>query len=241
MAHQINGIGHVTLTASDLDEARRAFRKLGFADSETGAGGIDIPLGPQRLRLGAGGRSPALWSGLGLAVRDMAIARASLEDAGVILPAGSADGSVALPPDATAGLPVFLMPATASTLPAPANGGLRIQSVTAVLAKPESAIPVFSRLFGPASCTPTDEMVTVHTGSGLLFLVTPGGFDDLHPSVDIRLPAAPALAVVTVGVRAITATAACLAGQKVIAKAWGDHLAVRAEDGLGIGLEFAEG
>jgi catechol 2,3-dioxygenase-like lactoylglutathione lyase family enzyme len=233
LAHQISGIGHVTLATSNLAEACRAFQRLGFAGGE-------FRLGSQALRLTAGGRCPASLTGLGLATRDMAATRASLAAVGIELPAPAADGTVALPLEASGGLPTVLVPVTAATDQPSANGSFRIQSVTAILAKPESVIAAFNTLFGPASCTPTDEMVTVHTGAGLLFLVTPGGFDDLHPSVDIGLPGAPALAVVTVGVRAITATAACLAAQKVSAKAWGDHLAVRGDDCLGIGLEFAE-
>jgi hypothetical protein len=120
------------------------------------------------------------------------------------------------------------------------NTAQGIVSTSLILDNPEAAIPSFNKLFGPAACTPTDTLVTVHTGHGLIFLATAEGFDDLHPSLDVRLPPPPAMAVLTIGVADIDKAAAVLAANGVVTERRGGHLGVPAEDVFGIGLEFVE-
>ncbi len=120
------------------------------------------------------------------------------------------------------------------------NTALGIVSLSVVLDNPEAAISSYNRLFGPAACTPTDAVVTVHTGHGLIFLVTADGFDDLHPSLAVRLPQPPAMAVLTIGVADLAKAAAVLAANGVAAARRGGHLGIPQDEALGIGLEFVE-
>jgi catechol 2,3-dioxygenase-like lactoylglutathione lyase family enzyme len=120
------------------------------------------------------------------------------------------------------------------------NTAMGIVSLSVVLDNPETAINSYNRLFGPAACTPTDSLVTVHTGHGLIFLVTADGFDDLHPSLAVRLPPPPAMAVLTIGVADLAKAAAVLAANGVAAVRRGGHLGIPEEEALGIGLEFVE-
>lgn len=112
-----------------------------------------------------------------------------------------------LPPEATPGMPAWLCRhLTPEALRRPgwldhANGASGIASVTAVLADPPAAVTAWERVFGAASATLTDEMVTVHTGHGTVFLTQPQDLDMLHPAADEGgLPAPPALVVLSLTV-----------------------------------------
>lgn len=216
--------------------------------------------GSQHLRQALDG-CPGKLLGIGLGSRDIHASCESLHRAQVDLPPSGqwirrlshADGTeagsvsvVALSEGLTPGLSVELCHASEPEVvrrpewrehPNTARG---IISLSVVLDNPEAAIPGYNRLFGPAACTPTDALVTVHTGHGLIFLVTDDGFDDLHPSLDIRLPPPPAMAVLTIGVADLTKAAEVLAANGVAAERRGGHLGVPAGDALGIGLEFVE-
>jgi hypothetical protein len=197
--------------------------------------------------------------GVGLGSRDLQASSESLRSKGVALqppagrsrilagPAGSEDrldSTVDLPADLMPGLPAYLCQSFAGdgvrrpewqSHPNTAQG---IVSLSLILDNPEAAIAGYNRIFGPAASTPTDSLVTVHTGHGLIFLVTADGFDDLHPSLDIHLPVPPAMAVLTIGVTSLAKAAEVLAANGVAAERRGGHLGVPAEDALGIGLEF---
>ncbi|MDR3438489.1 hypothetical protein [Telmatospirillum sp.] len=241
MAHQITGIDHLRLAVGSLDAAGQAFARLGFSVGSPAG----FSVGPYQIELvaetGLGGVAKVI--DLGLGCRDLDASRESLRRCGIetVPPQSPENPAVRLSADLTSGVPASLGRQQDRTdIPQHPNSAGKLVSVTALLDDPDGAVSGFSRLFGPASCTPTDETVTVYTGNSLLFLVTSGGFDDLHPSLDIRLPPAPAIVVLTIGVRDITQTAAVLAAQGVAVKRWGGHLAVPAKDALGIGLEFVE-
>ena len=72
-----------------------------------------------------------------------------------------------------------------------------------------------NKVFGPAASTPTDEIVTVHSGHGLIYLVTPDSFGDLHPDLDLVLPSPPAMVLLSIGVNDIARTVAVLAANGV--------------------------
>ena len=200
-------------------------------------------------------------TGVGLASRDLqascdSLRRADLDvsqpshHACVLLDSGETEecfcSLAALPDGHPPGMPAFLCHhpkfdiVRRSQWQDHPNTAKGIVSLTVLLENPEAAISDYNRLFGPAASTPTDETVTVHTGHGLIFLVTAGGFDDLHPSLDVRLPAPPAMAVLTIGVADIGKTAKILAENGVPSRLRGGHLGIPAQDVLGIGLEFVE-
>lgn len=151
-----------------------------------------------------------------------------------------------LPADALPGLPSFLcqhltpeLLRRSGWLDHP-NGADGIISLTVLVDNPESLMGDYNRVFGPAASTPTDEMVTVHSGRSLLYLVSPDGFDHLHPELDFALPTAPALVVLSVGVPDLGRTEALLNANGVRARRKGGHLGVSPVDALGIGLEFVQ-
>jgi hypothetical protein len=151
---------------------------------------------------------------------------------------------VQLPADAMPGVPAFLCQhLTPDVIRRPAwlnhaNGARGILSVTVVVEQPAALMAAYDRIFGPASSTPTDDMVTVHTGGGLLFLVTPDGFGQLHPEFDTPPPAPPALVAIEVAVDDIAATERLLIANGVAFNKMGDHLAVPPADAAGFCLEF---
>lgn len=239
MAHQITGIARLRLAVGDPESADRLFRKLGF-QVDSGAGDSGVRLGAQSVCWGLPAE-PEQNPVLGIGSRDRAATLASIAAAGAPL-APDAGKMTPLPEDLTAGLPFLIddLGAAEGDGADHDNTACRLVSVTAVIGRPEAAMPGLSRLFGPAACTPTDEMVTVRTGNALLFLVTAGGFDDLHPSIDIVLPAPPAIVAATFGVRSIARVSAWLAEQGMTARAWGGHLCLSSRDCPGIGMEFVE-
>jgi hypothetical protein len=120
------------------------------------------------------------------------------------------------------------------------NGATSLVSLTAVLDHPETFMAEFNRVFGPAASTPTDDMVTVHTGRGLIYLVNPEGFEQLHPSLHMTIPQPPALVAATVGVADLDRTAAWLRQNGVRVTRKGNTLGIDAVHTSGMGLEFVE-
>ncbi len=153
---------------------------------------------------------------------------------------------VDLAAETTPGLPVFLCQhLTPELLRRPAwldhaNGASSLMSVTVVIDHPEAAMPEYNRLFGPAASTPTDEMVTVHSGRGLIYLVTADGFDLLHPELDLVLSDPPALVAMSIGVADLDRTAGWLDSNGIEVSRKGGHLGIDAAEVFGIGLEFVQ-
>jgi hypothetical protein len=216
--------------------------------------------GAQRVDAHVNGQGEGLM-GIALGSRDAALSSASLREAGVAAapPASlsrslmAPDGEVTprfntvdLPKETLPGLPAFLCQhLTPGLLRRPEwmshpNGASSIVSLTVLIERPETKMGHYNRLLGPAASTPTDEMVTVHSGRGLIFLVTPEGFDDLHPNIEITLPPPPAVVVLTLGVADLGQTLAVLKAKGVGADLRGGQLTVDPADALGIGLEFVE-
>lgn len=215
----------------------------------------------RRLRRLLGDR-PGKLMGVGLGSRDIQASYESLRRAQVDLPPPNRQTRLLVGPDGTEDCPGWLAMLSEALTPglsvdlcqdaAPdslrrpewrdhPNTARGIVSLSVLLDNPEAAVAGYNRLFGPAACTPTDDVITVHTGHGLIFLVTADGFDDLHPSLDVRLPSPPAMVVLTIGVADLAKAAAVLAANGVAAERRGAHLGISAEDALGIGLEFVEG
>ncbi len=264
MAHQITGVDHLSFAVSDSAVARQAFARLGFfvspplVDDASGTLTQCVAFAADHLELsgpagpGPGSRHLLRMPGLGLGSRDIQASYESLRRAGIDLRPPAPRTPSLVHPDSVLALPEDLLPGLPAVLCRSSDGLRRpewrehpntargIVSLSLLLDDPEAAIGDYNRLFGPAASTPTDTMVTVHTGHGLIFLVTPDGFDDLHPSLDLRLPPPPAMVVLTVGVADLARAAAVLAANGVSAERRGGHLGVPAADAPGIGLEFVE-
>lgn len=122
-----------------------------------------------------------------------------------------------MPPETTPGIASFLCQhLTPEKLRRPgwtthANGATGVISVTALMAEPLELMPAWDRLIGPAAATATDELVTVHTRHGLVFLCRPDDLGQLHPEAeDEDFAAAPALAALTLRIRDAEAAASAL-------------------------------
>lgn len=217
-------------------------------------------VGADRVRAHLAARGEGLM-GVALGSRDAAQSCESLNRAGVAAGRPSAlsrllaapEGELAprftvvdLPAAATPGLPAFLCQhLTPELLRRPEwlahpNGATGIISLTVVVERPEALMADYDRVFGPAASTPTDEMVTVHSGRGLLFLVTPDGFDHLHPDMELELPPPPALVALSIAVDDLGRAQALLTANGVRCVRKGAHLEVDPAEALGIGLEFVE-
>ena len=153
---------------------------------------------------------------------------------------------VVMPPETLPGLfAAFVQQLTPELTRSPTwlahpNGAHSLLSATVVVENPIAQIQVYDRLFGPASSTPTDDMVTVRTGNGLLFLVTADDFDHLHPDLDIDLDRTPGLAALTIGVADINKTAEVLKANGVRFRHRGEQIAIAAAESCGIGLELVQ-
>lgn len=122
-----------------------------------------------------------------------------------------------LPPETTPGIASFLCQhLTPEKLRRPgwtehANGATGMLSVTALMAEPLELMPAWDRLIGPAASTATDELVTVHTRHGMVFLCNPDDIGQLHPEADEEdLPPAPAMVALTLRVKSAEAAARTL-------------------------------
>jgi catechol 2,3-dioxygenase-like lactoylglutathione lyase family enzyme len=121
-----------------------------------------------------------------------------------------------------------------------ANGTVRIASVTAVVDEPVALMPAWDRVLGPASTTPTDELVAVHSGRGLIFLASPDDFSQLHPEAEGDEPPAPPALSALVLVVGDTAKAARLLDDADIefSRDTAGTIRVPPTEALGIYLEF---
>lgn len=187
-------------------------------------------------------KSQVLLSKAGVAVGPVrALSREKATPAG---PVTLRFSTVTLPEDALPGFPALLCQhhstphlRLAAELAHP-NGARSLSSVTAIVASPDGLTTAYDRVFGPLSATPTDDMVTVHAGRSLLFLVTPDGFDHLHPQIDMKQPAPPAVAAITIAVADLDATAALLKARGVPFRRQGPHVVPAVAEELGVGIEF---
>ncbi len=260
MAHQLTGIDHVVLRVPDPEAARETYRRMGFtptavsdaAESEDVSDVLMFPRSHIALAPGDIGAGE-----IGLSSLDIVASMRSLGAAGFRIPPASRYGrsvegggghagyfglKAPLPDDSLPGISAVLCQKDAAPAewPRHPNGATGIVSLTVVVDDPEALIPRYNRLFGPAASTPTDDIVTVHTGRGLIYLVHAERFDDLHPSLDLALPGRPSILVLTVAVEDLGRTAALLAAAGVHAALRGDHLGVRLADELNFGVEFVE-
>lgn len=259
MAHFLGGIDHVILRSADPIAAAAAWRQLGFAVTE----GHDAAGDAQNLVLLPGAHltlaGGASGDAVGLICTGMEAARVSLGEAGFAPGPVARSVETAGLGERTAELPARFSWLPQDSLPGVAyllceresdprgpdlvlhpNGVETIFSLTLVIDRPESQMTDFNRLFGPAASTPTDDMVTVHTGRGLIYLVSPDRFDDLHPSLDLAVDGMPSLRVVTFGVADLARTERAIAGQGVHVLRRGDHLGVHLPALAGLGVEFVE-
>jgi catechol 2,3-dioxygenase-like lactoylglutathione lyase family enzyme len=84
-----------------------------------------------------------------------------------------------------------------------ANGALGIAAITVVVDDPEPLLEPYEQLFGPGSCTPTDDILTIFTGHGQLTFVTPDDLNLIYPDVVIEETAqTPFIAGASLKVRA---------------------------------------
>jgi hypothetical protein len=216
MAHSLSGIDQVVWGVADLAAAEAVLARLGFAPSLRFAqGGLKLALAP-----------PAGLCGITLGSRDLTASRAALGLEDDILPA-----------EATPGLRVGLRQAETLADIHP-NTVIGIASVTLVVAQPERLIPAYDRLFGLFACTPTDEMVTVHTGQGMLFLVTQDSFDHLHPQLISAIPEPPSIAALSLTVADLAIAESVLTANRVKFRRGPDTLAIDPSEVFGIGVEF---
>ncbi len=254
-------LGFIPSPAGSHPEWGTANRCLMFARdyvellAATGAGA-----GAERVRAHLAARGEGMM-GVALGSRDATRSAESLNRAGVAAGRPTAlsrqlDGPegevtprftvVDLPPEATPGLPAFLCQhLTPELLRRPEwlahpNGAIGIVSLTVLVEQPEALMGIYDKVFGPGAATPTDEMVTVHSGRGLLFLVTADGFDHLHPDMVMDLPSPPALVALSIAVEDLDLAHGLLKANGVRCVRKGGHLEVDPAEVLGIGLEFVE-
>lgn len=91
------------------------------------------------------------------------------------------------------------------------NTACGIASVTAIVDEPPALTAAWDVVFGPHAATLTDETVTVHTGSGLIYLTRPDELTQLHPEAELdELPPPPALVALAVRVADTDRAAAVL-------------------------------
>lgn len=123
-----------------------------------------------------------------------------------------------------------------------ANCATGIISVTALMAEPQELMPAWDRLIGPGASTTTDELVTVHTRHGLVFLCRPDDLGLLHPEAeDEGFPPAPALVALTLRVKdaGIAAQALKTAGIPYDRDRQG-KVVIAPEDACGVLIELQE-
>ena len=123
-----------------------------------------------------------------------------------------------------------------------ANGATGIVSVTALMAEPLELMPAWDRLIGPAATTATDELVTVHTRHGMVFLCRPDDLGQMHPEAeDEEFPPPPILAALTLRISDAEAAAQAL---KVAGIAFErdrqGKVVVYPEDACGVLIELQE-
>ncbi|BAE52780.1 VOC family protein [Paramagnetospirillum magneticum] len=153
-----------------------------------------------------------------------------------------------LPPETTPGIASFLCQhLTPEKLRRPgwtehANSATGMLSVTALMAEPLELMPAWDRLIGPAAATATDELVTVHTRHGMIFLCMPDDIGQLHPEADEEdLPPAPAMVALTLRItdRAAAVRALQAAGIAYERDRQG-KVVIAPEDACGVLIELLE-
>ncbi|OIQ92389.1 glyoxalase-like domain protein [mine drainage metagenome] len=245
MPHPAPHLDGLILAVADADAAAALFTRLGFAvTARQGYGEILFAAGRLLLVPAADGRTRL--AAVDLAAADPALVAASLAAAGVgpgpARPGPDGAPRFELPAAAAPGLNARLAARRAAAMvPAHDNGVSGLASLTLLLERPEEAMPAYDRLFGAFAATPTDDMVTVHGGGPLLFLVDEDGFDHLHANLAIRLPPAPALAAAAFAVPDLEALAARLTAAGFTPRRAGPTLSLPPEQMLGLGLEFVQG
>ncbi|KIL99719.1 hypothetical protein CCC_03891 [Paramagnetospirillum magnetotacticum MS-1] len=179
-------------------------------------------------------------------------ARLGLEPPGDL--SRSIEGDVArfkagiLPPETTPGIASFLCQhLTPEKLRRPgwtehANTALGIVSVTALMAEPLDLMPAWDRLIGPAAATATDELVTVHSRSGMVFLCRPDDIGQMHPEAeDEDLPTAPAMVALTLRVKNTAAVAQALKAAGIpYERDRQGKVVIAPEDACGVLIELQE-
>lgn len=220
MPYDLIGFASVTIGVEDVGAAARQFSLLGFTVRPLENAEAEIALGNARLLLSQA--APAGLSRVGLTSRNPAASRNAL------------GAQIDAP-----GLEVELLDAAAvSPASLHANGAVALASLTAVVENPEAAMPAYDRLFGAFAATPTDDMVTVHGCGPMLFLVNEDGFDHLHSNLKNRIPAAPALAALSLGVADLDGAEAHLREAGVGISRHGPSLSIVPSACFGLGLEL---
>lgn len=202
--------------------------------------------------------------GLGIAFRteDAARAQTVLREAGLtsepvrrlgrVLEAD--EGEIALSfdnlhlnPDATPGLRAFLCQhlqpdvMRRSEWLTHANGAVGMASITVVVPNVALVVDAYTRLFGESAVIPTDQVIAVHTGAGVIMFSSPSDVYALHPELEeekIREDAS--LVAVQISVDSLDKTVQALdaGGVAYESQANGD-IVVEPDQACGVLLEFS--
>ncbi len=123
------------------------------------------------------------------------------------------------------------------------NGAAGLVSVTAVVDEPERHTLAYERVFGPGTVTPTDDVITVHSRAGLIFLSRPDDIDQLHTDIDMDdPPEAPSMVVLTLRVADADAAAALLKQRGVyFTRDMDGTVRIPADETTGVHLELVRG
>ncbi len=244
MAQTAPRLDGLILAVADRAAAAALFARLGFTVTEHPDFG-EILFAEGRLLLVTAADGGNRLAAVDLAAADPALVAAALAVAGVgpgpARPGPDGAPRFELPAEAAPGLFARLS-ARRGAAPgaAHANGVTGLASLTVLLERPEEAMPAYDRLFGAFAATPTDDMVTVHGGGPLLFLVNEDGFDHLHANLTVRLPKPPALAAAAFAVPDLEAVAALLRAAGFTPRRAGPTLSLADGDLPGLGLEFVQ-
>jgi hypothetical protein len=264
----VTGIDHVRLAVDDLDAARIAWTRLGFAlaphGTHLGRGTSDDAILCERsaIRLVASppsarfSRSAVIW-----AVEDMVAAEVALRELGLPfappyevarqseLPAASIVERFAvlnLPPAATpsmAGALCRSLPPV--TPPQPEwldhpNGVRRLVGATVIVPDTAPLQESYERLFGPANVHTTDKVISLRSGRQRLLLATRDDFAAMHPEVEPADGESDSfIALLTLGVADLDKTADYLVNWQIEHEAPGTgRLVVPPAEANGVILEF---
>lgn len=224
---------------------------LGLVDPSAFTNGLD-----EFLKGGEGGL------GIAFKTEDAAQAQVMLQEAGLTKESvrrlgrvlETEDGEVELSfdnlhlnPDATPGLRSFLcqhlqpeVMRRPEWLSHP-NGAVGMASITVVVPNVALVIDAYTRLFGESAVIPTDQVIAVHTGSGVMMFSSPGDVYALHPELEEdKIREEPSLVAVQISVDDIDKTARVLeaGGVPFESEANGD-IVVEPDQACGVLLEFS--
>jgi len=120
------------------------------------------------------------------------------------------------------------------------NGAVGIASITAVVDDPAAYAEPLGKVFGASTLTDTDDTLAVHSGRGVLVLVTPDDLEMLHPELEGLLePDGATLAALSVRVRDPEATATWFDEQGVAyRRSASGAIGIAPQDAHGVMLEF---